>query len=336
MLILICLVYGFGYGLWCLLNLRYGLRYYICYLWTLKQNVGFIWVTDKCEANKYLQSVDKGNFIEAKLSRNAWKPILSLESENGEAWILLKDRLMLLMKLLPDVSALTEITNITIDRSGDHITSNEVGVLTIQVFMQYVFGVFETERLDYHNKCCYELYEASLEFRKEIALKGWGDVNKKKRAVTIISEYLVRSKYNLPNDIYSVSVVLQPFIISPAINVSDVAISWDLTKSIEFNITINHPFPILEREIVIDGNKYQVFIPTDELKILPFGYGPRQCSGKAIASTFLKLFFMALMQKKIYKPRENHMFSGRDNDVSCNIEEILFQLNTIVRLFIFE
>ena len=74
-----------------LTNLRYSLRYYILYLLTVRQNIGFIWVSNKAEAHKYLQSTNKGNFIETKLSRNAWKPILSLESENGETWMILKE-----------------------------------------------------------------------------------------------------------------------------------------------------------------------------------------------------------------------------------------------------
>ena len=135
----------------------------------------------------------------------------------------------------------------------------------------------------------------------------------------------------MPDDIYSISVILQPFIISPAINVSDVAVNWDLDKTIEANIVKNHPFPILEREVVIDGKIFQAFIPTDELKILPFGYGIRQCTGKVIAVKFLETFFTRLMEQNIYKPCENHLFSGRDNDSSCSMEETLFQLRMLIR-----
>jgi len=129
-------------------------------------------------------------------------------------------------------------------------------------------------------------------------------------------------------------VVLQPFIISPAINVSDIAIQWDLKDSVETNSVRNHPFPILEREITLDGKIYQVFIPTDELQILPFGYGARQCSGKAIANTFSETFFTILIERNIYKPRENHRYSGRDNDHTDNLEAIVFQIRTLVGLFV--
>jgi hypothetical protein len=225
---------------------------------------------------------------------------------------------------------LNEIIRETITQRGEIITSREIGILTIRIFMQYLFGRFEPD--EYHYKCCDELYDASIEFRKEIALKGFGNTEKKNRAVEIIREYIIKSKYNLPNDIYSISVILQPFIISPAINVSDVAINWDLNKSVESNIVRNHPFPILEREVIIDGRIIQVFIPTDELKILPFGYGQRQCTGKAIATTFLETFFTVLIEKNVYRPSENHLFSGRDNDASYSIEETIFQVQTVIRL----
>lgn len=312
-----------------LMNLRYSLRYYILYLLTLKQNVGFIWVSSKVDAQKYLHSTNKGNFIETKISRNAWKPILSLESENGETWMILKDRLLDLMKQLPSKSVLATIVRKTTNISGSEITSREIGLLTIRIFLQYIFG-----ESDYHDECCSDLYDASLEFRKEIALKGKGDPTKKQKAVDIIRKYLSVSIYNLPDDIYSISVVLQPFIISPAINVSDIAIGWDLKQSVDANIVRHHPFPILEREICVDGKQYQVFIPTDELHILPFGYGSRQCSGKAIATTFLETFFTTLIERNIFKPRENHVYSGRDNDNRDNLEAVLFQIRTLIGLFL--
>ena len=154
------------------LNLRYGLRYYILYALTLRRNVGFIWVTNERDAKKYLLSSNKGDFIETRLSQSAWKPILSLESENGENWLLLKERLLFLMKQLPNVNELTAIIFEHTNQRDVTITSKEIGVLTIRIFMQYLFGQFEPEH-------CNELYDASLQFRKEIALKGVGDIQKK-------------------------------------------------------------------------------------------------------------------------------------------------------------
>jgi cytochrome P450 len=321
-----------------LMNLRYGLRYYVLYFLTLRHNVGFIWVTDVADARMYLQSSSKGNFIEAMFSRRAWQPILSLESENGATWTMLKERLLALMTQLPDRTVLKDIVARTVCVDGTLVTSKEIGMLTIQVFMQYVFGDFALDeppdRQEYHRRCCAELYDASLEFRKEIALKGHGNVQKKQRAVDVIRNYLRESKYNLPDDIFSVSVVLQPFIISPAINVSDIAVHWDLNQSVHTNITQNHPFNILEREIVRDGRRFQVFIPTDELQILPFGYGERKCAGQGIATAFLETFFTTLIQNSIYKPKLNHLYSGRDNDHNDDFEAVVFQIKTVIRAFL--
>ena len=191
--------------------------------------------------------------------------------------------------------------------------------------MEFLFNIVEDSEID-------DLYLASLEFRKEIALKGKGDSNKKNKAISIIQKYL--KVYNLKDDIYSISIILQPFIISPAINVSDVAINWNMNDSVEDNIVKNHPFPILERMNIIDGKQYQIFIPTDDLKILPFGYGERKCTGNLLATIFLETFFQNLIQKNIWKPENNHKFSGRNNDNTDNLESIIFQFKTITRLFI--
>jgi len=321
-----------------LMNLRYGLRYYVLYCLTLRHNVGFIWVTDAADARMYLQSSSKGDFIEARLSRRAWQPILSLESENGATWRMLKERLLALMAQLPDRAVLKDIVARTVCVDGTLVTSKEIGTLTICVFMQYVFGDFAPEgqpnRQEYHHRCCAELYDASLEWRKEIALKGHGNIQKKQRAVEVIRAYLRQSTYNLPDDIYSVSVVLQPFIISPAINVGDIAVHWDANQSVHANITQHHPFPILEREIVRDGRRFQVFIPTDVLQILPFGYGERKCAGQGIATAFLETFFTTLIQRSIYQPKRNHLYSGRDNDHNDDLEAVVFQIKAILGAFV--
>jgi hypothetical protein len=94
---------------------------------------------------------------------------------------------------------------------------------------------------------------------------------------------------------------MQPFIIYPMINISDIMVNYQeliANKKININDLITHDlidkiiysyhqFPILERYDEITNTQY--FIPLDVLtkyenyndntKILSFGYGPRKCAG---------------------------------------------------------
>ena len=306
-------------------NLRYDLRYFILYILTRKDGARFIWVTNKKDAVNYLQLSTTKGIIETKLSRKAWEPILSIESENTDTWWRLKSTLLSFMSHLRSKDILKQIIIANTSTLEGIITSREISILTIKCFMEYIFvegnTILDTDVI--------ELYEASLEFRKEIALKGKGDKDKKLRAVQIVSKYI-------KNDcIFRISVILQPFIISPAINISDIAIDYDVLKSVEHNICRHHPFPVIER-VVHDCTfgKCYVFIPTDELCILPFGYGERQCTGKEIASVFVKTFFESLLlnPRVIFRPNIHHYYSGRHNDKNDNAEAILFQIRKVIDL----
>lgn len=236
--------------LFLLRNIRFNLTYYILYLLCKKHGYQFLWVYDVNNAKKYLSSNDDKAIIETIFSRKAWHPILSLESENGENYIKLKAKLVSFFKQIPPTQKIVDIINELI--IPEHVTSKEISELTIKVFMKYLFDYYYEEDISI-------LYKASIEIRKQIAIKGDCDMYIKQNAIDIISKYINRSKYDVENNIMDISVILQPFIISPAINVSDLAIHWDETTNVDINITNIHPFPILERCALINGKKNLCF-----------------------------------------------------------------------------
>jgi cytochrome P450 len=177
------------------------------------------------------------------------------------------------------------------------------------------------------------------------------------------------------------SVFGQPFIISPQINISDIMVATFaflrqkpqyyqkarqralindgkyLNAVIMEAIRLQHPFPILERELTRDlqlkGRLIQagtqIFIPLDQFKQDPsfnpdgwlneasphpyqslvFGAGKRMCLGKMLASQLMVEMLRALLihvpQAQI-QPEQGHHFSGRNNDGKQGFGESLYQL----------
>ncbi len=227
----------------------------------------------------------KGNFIEQLIATPAWAPILSVESTDHTVWKnLIKEFRPLFAKLnweenLPKI--LKEFNQKEFEKVDAEVISRE----TLRIFFKLVFnedpGIYE------------ELfYKASLEWRKEVALKGKGD-HRIKNEFWHQLKSLVKRKFG-SDDVYLVSAIAQPFIISPQINFADIlsgvgqifedspsikeeALKGDSTylKHVVFeSMRLYHPFPILERELTKDlafENKTykkgtQFFMLLDEFK----------------------------------------------------------------------
>ncbi|CAF4539468.1 unnamed protein product, partial [Didymodactylos carnosus] len=101
--------------------------------------------------------------------------------------------------------------------------------------------------------------KASWEWRKEIAAKGKADPLLKRRTIDWLIDLINQSDYlQLFGEQWSTpeyySIIMQPFILSPMINMSDIAVSAyrrpDL--SVQELIHYYHPLPILERYIEKD------------------------------------------------------------------------------------
>ena len=191
-------------------------------------------------------------------------------------------------------------------------------------------------------------------------IKGKGNMEIKYNAINIILNYIKNN-----NKVYLVfnedwekseyySVILQPFIISPMINISDIMVSVQLllSKSLISNnelitndfinkiIYSYHPFPILERFDPLTNTQY--FIPLDQLANfhnysdlytnLIFGAGDRKCSGQLYAYVILKKFIhMYFQNQKNFNPLLDHKYSGRNND-NFNFKESLYMGNILLKL----
>jgi hypothetical protein len=201
------------------------------------------------------------------------------------------------------------------------------------------------------------MFDWGIQWRKEIALKEKGCLDKKMKAINSIVNILKQSKFkNLFNwenpECYSF--IMQPFIISPMINISDIAVSLknkidDFEKYEEFNGYLDHclfeehPFPILERYIKESNTQFFVdlrdmknnFDEKEAAKILNFGTGIRGCLGKYYAKEFIKNFFEDIIKEDFFVPLEGHLYSGRNNDKE-NFQESIYQMKLLFGIIISE
>ena len=346
--------------LYFVLKLRYEFSYFPLFLIAAIQGQRFKVARTIEEVKKALMLSDKGRGIEELIAMPAWEPILSLESVNGSKWIELKKNFLILQKHLPSVQQLGivakhEMNKFIGNNQNTELNSKEISILALRVFVNWLFNNSETDADILTKNQLETIYESSMEYRKELAFKALGCKAKKQDSVDIIVDLLQNSeKYgNVFNDWKQpeyYSVIMQPFIISPMINVSDIAVTLkkDLTKfDSEFNndtssfvdyaIASQHPFPILERYNQ-NTNTQTVIILSDfkgEEKF-NYGHGPRACLGRLYAREFLKEFFEpALINKSIqFLPEKLHFYSGRNND-NGNIQESIYQLKSLAKILYF-
>lgn len=321
-----------------------------------KNGCRVMWVRDLNVAKQVLQnSSDKGSFIEEKLASPAWLPILSLESVNGETWKDLKSRFLIFQKYLPSAEKLSQVTHSILSNQDANveIDAKQVVHITVACFVKWIFDRDWDPAWDF-------VCEASWEWRKEIAIKGKADGLLKRKTVDWIIDLINQSKYReLFGEEWSkpeyYSIILQPFIISPMINFSDIAVSSHMRPELPINELIHyyHPFPILERYVsnefvictgggspLVVKENTQVFIPLDQIgqyerfdpKVWsPFGFGPRKCSGTQYAIAFLTTFLTYYKNNPKFVPQKNHQYSGRHND-NLTFRESSYQLIVIVKL----
>ena len=310
-------------------------------------------VTDSKIAQEVLKtSVDKGYFIEHLVAMEAWKPIISLESVNGDAW---KFQKKIFLELVPHLPPTTDlklcIGTILSEYSSDaYIDSKQLTKIIVKIMIRWLFKLEFKDEWDF-------LVDASNEWRKEIAIKGKADLNIKNKTVELFKKIIFESKYyHIFGDKWMeapyYSLFLQPFIISPMINISDIAVQLKLNPRLTILEAIHyaHPFPILERYIGTDifiGNQIvvkagtQVFIPLDligqkfkyeNMKWTPFGLGDRSCAGQIYALGLMNPLFENLKTRPNYYPELNHKYSGRNNDNSSL--DIRYFISTIIKIII--
>jgi hypothetical protein len=100
-----------------------------------------------------------------------------------------------------------------------------VARFSLAVFVEYVFGRAWEEKFEV-------LVDASWAWRREIAVRGRADASVKRAAVRLVVDDLIRNDERLWamhgeawREPRNYSLIMQPFLISPAINVGDVAVA---------------------------------------------------------------------------------------------------------------
>ncbi len=316
------------------------------------------------QINNILQLETKGFFIENLIAQPAWKPIISLESVDYQEWGIVKKNFLHftnLTNLNSKINNLGEYLNFFVskylsDNNNIIIDSQLISKITVSTFCKFLFEtVPEQSELDI-------LFNASIEWRKEIAIKGKGNMDTKLKAITIILNYIKsnHSIYMIFGDDWNkpeyYSVILQPFIISPMINISDIMANVQIlltnrlinsyepitNEFINKIIFSSHPFPVLER--FDEKTLTQHFIPLDQLakftnysdiyKNLVFGTGKRKCAGQHYAYVILKRFIYLYFQNtNKFNPTLNHKYSGRNND-NFNLNESIYMAKILLKLLI--
>lgn len=347
-----------------------------------------------------MNSDTKGSFIETLIATPAWFPILSTESVDGELWKDLSGKFHELSQKLDWKTRLPFLQKkyflqlkLQLENQPHlEVTSQEVSRLTLRVFYELVFS-HEISKEDEEL-----FFRASLEWRKEIAIKGKANPQIKLLFWNRLKEITSQSPLLTPNPSPEslslwTSAIAQPLIISPQINVSDIMVAcfqflrkekkegvqylevtknWATSKDLPRltgvileTIRLQHPFPVLEREIskgtTLQGRiiqeKTQVFILLDQFKQdqawnperwlrsskenpyfhIPFGAGRRVCAGKPIAlellTSMLSTFLVDLDTTRI-KPEKDHLYSGRINDRSTSLWETLYQIKVFSKVLL--
>lgn len=298
------------------------------------------WIREPNLARRVLSSSSsKGIGVEQLLSTEAFAPILSLESVIDEQWKRMKDNFMILKSHLPSLDSLStmaeDITKYYLEQEQHQVIDCPTLVkLTVQIMQAWLFGVAKETEVDPM------IIAAIEEYRKEISIKGKGDPRLKLYVTQWIQDE-IRSHKNI-YDIFQekwfsdeyFSLLLQPFFISPAINITDIAVTltckefkeefklgesrhdFDMERIILSAINYKHPFPLFERwfphglkdgkQFIIEPNTH-VFIPIDEIGRKcykkrtastywsAFGAGERACGGREIAMTLCTKMFHVLL-----------------------------------------
>ncbi|CAH0489699.1 unnamed protein product [Peronospora farinosa] len=263
------------------------------------------------------------------------------------------------VQLLKILQPIAKLTTIFTTRSHELLESTTIidaiklNELSIACFYEWIFErPFQAQEFAV-------ICQATWEWRKELALKGVADKRIKERTVEwCLNEIRCTPRlYDLFGEKWTepeyYSLILQPFIISPAINLTDIAVviqQWIKTTPVTASITPEiirqcicsaHPFLVVERyfpngnaEIGIAPNTH-VLIPFDEMAgdayvagvDLSFGAGTRVCVGRHMAmKAMIGLFTDSLTRSDKFQPRLNHKYSGRHNDGKESVTETLYQL----------
>jgi hypothetical protein len=302
-------------------------------------------------------SDEKGEALERYVAGPAWEPLLSLESVDGPLYHSMIADFHRLTQALPPPAAFADVCRRRVSALAARLASEStdrspgesqpagaeaVAQLCVACFLEHLFGEDDGQLRD-------ALAAASWEWRREIAVRGRAYAQVKARAVELALQKLRQTpalwrlfgeRWREPRFI---SLLLQPFLISPAINVTDIAVAMKRHPglSLEDALRKMHPFPILERflreDVLVDGrvavraNTQAVLFTSDfcDAAWPPFGAGPRACAGTAMAMALLRPMLTELVPLQRFQPETGHRFSGRHNDGTLTLAEALYFARTV-------
>lgn len=307
----------------------------------------------------------KGKGLEYYFALPAWYPIYNVESVDGELWIQLKTQVQ---RIIPKIKNdnliyLTKKYTKKIFDEQTIVCAKYFSLLPAYIFYELLFDEClndETAEL---------FYKASIEWRKEISIKGKACSKIKMQFYNFFQRKLETT------DRIVISAYAQPFFISPMINFNDIFASIsDIPKHMISNtniipiimesIRLQHPFPILERELEQDlyydrfyPKGTHIYIELDKFiqdpifninkwinmeyciySNLIFGTGPRRCIGKQLALTMLSNIIDTINKNDGYKdkcyPTIGYKYSGRKNDNTTDLPEIIYQIKLFIKLLV--
>ena len=159
---------------------RFEFMYFALFILTTVQGHKFRIARSHKDIKYAMQFSDKGSVVEELLATPAWLPILSIESVNHSLWQSLKKNFLIFLKELPPKSELGKIADLEVRKylsaNGNRMNSKEITKLTLKIFTDWIFKdtTFENDSAltGLTDDMIERIYEASTEYRKEIAIKG--------------------------------------------------------------------------------------------------------------------------------------------------------------------
>ena len=364
--------------------------------WLQKQPVTFIDDDPRAIGAVLASSTHKGRFLEERIACPAWEPVLSVESVDGPEWKALASVFRKMFRQLPWRERLAEavadevqcVAKACAEDPDFLVDATVVSRLTAGALHRVVFGHAPADEVRDL------LYQASIEWRKEIAIKGRGDRAVKDAFMAWLEHALETSSWaellaEAEDPVHVLSAFAQPLLISPQINLADIFVTlFDLLEAdpeLEARVRgwaadgrddlllgslmeatrLGHPFPVLERWLPRDvdagGRRFekgtQVFMMMDSLKQdptveperwtgprednpyadLPFGSGPRMCTGRPLAERLMVELLRGLLfavPPAQLRPQDGNPYSGRKNDGKDDLKGVLHQLSVFGKVLV--
>jgi hypothetical protein len=261
------------------------------------------WISDANIAQQALAaSVAKGAGLEQFLSLPAWSPIVPTESVDGERWRRMRTAVARVLRVAGGNMPAPKCASVLLrERLESHWSSSNCPVLdSVAVHRALASVLHELIFFEEPSDAVIDTWvESSISWRARVGLKAAGTRPIRDTAFNLCAQLIDKSAplqkalQGIRSVEERVSIVLQPFILSPLINVSDgfVAAAAILQKDIEqkkcrFDCRTTDdaqhlawtalrafpPFPILERVLPHDWHGdpslqggMHVFIPSDRI-----------------------------------------------------------------------